>query len=66
MGCCEFVYPRNLEWELSAQFVVRFTRGFAQISVAAATAMPGIEKLPIEETLEDSPQVTVLLSGGFS
>lgn len=32
----------------------------------AAAAMPGIEKLPIEETLEDSPQVTALLPEGVS
>lgn len=28
--------------------------------------MPGIEKLPIEETLEDSPQVTTFFLGAFS
>lgn len=27
--------------------------------------MPGIEKLPIEETLEDSPQVTTFFLGAF-
>lgn len=39
----------------------------APITDAPAAAMPGIEKLPIEETLEDSPQVTqALFPGGFS
>lgn len=33
-------------------------RCLAPITNASATTMPGIEKLPIEETLEDSPQVT--------
>lgn len=27
--------------------------------------MPGIEKLPIEETLEDSPQVAAFFLGAF-
>ncbi|XP_028262299.1 DCC-interacting protein 13-alpha [Parambassis ranga] len=61
MGCCEFVQPRFLEWELSERFVVRFVRRFAQIADPPTAAMPGIEKLPIEETLEDSPQTRSLL-----
>ncbi len=64
MGCCEF--PRNLKWELSDRFVVYFVHLFAPSSTASPAAMPGIEKLPIEETLEDSPQVTALFPGGFS
>lgn len=40
-------------------------RGLALTSTSPAVAMPGIEKLPIEETLEDSPQV-IVFRGGFS
>lgn len=42
-----------------------FVRRFAPITTAPAAAMPGIEKLPIEETLEDSPQVTAPFPGGL-
>lgn len=45
---------------------MHFVRRLAQITDAPPAAMPGIEKLPIEETLEDSPQVTALFPGGFS
>lgn len=63
LGCCEFVEPRNLEWELSGRFVVCFLCQFAPIPEAPVAVMPGIEKLPLEETLEDSPQVTVVSPG---
>lgn len=43
-----------------------FCSSIAKICNAPAAAMPGIEKLPIEETLEDSPQVTDVFSGGTS
>lgn len=48
---------------MSDRFIELFLRGSALISnaPAAAAAMPGIEKLPIEETLEDSPQTRSLL-----
>lgn len=42
---------------------MHFVRRLAQITDAPPAAMPGIEKLPIEETLEDSPQVTALFPG---
>lgn len=65
-GCCEFVEQRNLVWELSGRFVGwAFFCRFAPISEAPVAAMPGIEKLPLEETLEDSPQVTVVSHGAL-
>lgn len=56
------------EWELSGRFVVVFLffSRFAPINSAPAAVMPGIEKLPLEETLEDSPQVTVFFPGSIA
>lgn len=45
---------------------MHFVRRFAPITNLLAAVMPGIEKLPIEETLEDSPQVTAVFPVGFS
>lgn len=59
-------YSREiLSGSCRTDFVVRPDGSLAQFNRAAAAAMPGIEKLPIEETLEDSPQVTTLFLGGF-
>lgn len=46
---------------MSGQFVLCSVYRLALVIDPPAVAMPGIEKLPIEETLEDSPQTRSLL-----
>lgn len=48
--CCDSVGVVGL-------ICARISRRLVPRSEPPAAAMPGIEKLPIEETLEDSPQV---------
>lgn len=56
-GCFGSVEPRESGPGLTGPSVL-FDPGVVRLRRAApAAAMPGIEKLPIEETLEDSPQV---------